>query len=75
MKIKGFVLVGTSRDVDFYYSQTQNKFVDDIMKLNLGDLAPNRAAIDLALIKSIIPLIDKLKGIAKITIKIKFNKF
>jgi len=69
--IKGFVLVGVSRDVDFYYSRSQNKFVDDVAKLYLSDLLPGQPAIDVELIKQDYPLIDSIKGIAKIKLTIK----
>ena len=75
MKIEGFVLVGISRDVDFYYSRSQNKFVDDIMKLHLSDVAPNQSAINVDQIKQDYPLIDSIKGFATITLEVKFNKF
>jgi len=72
LKIKGFVLVGVVRDVDFYYSRTQNKFVDDVMKLFIGDLMAksDKQTADLDLIKKDYPLVDSLKGWAKVKLTI-----
>lgn len=72
LKIKGFVLVGVVRDVDFYYSRTQNKFVDDVMKLFIGDLMTksDKQTADLDLIKKDYPLVDSLKGWAKVKLTI-----
>ena len=64
--IKGFVLVGVVRDVDYYYSKSQDKFVDDVQKLFLGDLMTKSQATDLELIKKDYPMVDSLKGFAKI---------
>ncbi len=71
LTIKGFVLVGVSRDVDFYYSRAQNKFVDDASKLYVSDLLPNQPAIDVDQIKADYPLIDSIKGVAKVKLTIK----
>jgi hypothetical protein len=73
MVIKGFVLVGVVRDVDYYYSRTQNKFVDDAQKLFLGDLMTksDKQTADLELIKKDYPMVDSLKGWAKIKLTIK----
>jgi len=70
--IKGFVLVGVCRDVDFYYSRTQNQFVDDVMKLTVGDLMTksDKQTTDFDQIKTDYPLVDSIKGWAKIKIKI-----
>ena len=72
MKIKGFVLVGVVRDVDYYYSKTQNKFVDDVMKLYVGDLMTksDKQTTDIDLIAKDYPLVDSIKGWAKIKMKI-----
>jgi hypothetical protein len=71
--IKGFVLVGLSRDVDFYYSRSQDKFVDEVSKLYLSDLMTksDKQTTDLNQIKSAYPLIDVIKGWAKIKLTIK----
>jgi hypothetical protein len=73
MKIKGYILVGVVRDVDYYYSRTQNKFVDKIEKLYVGDLMTksDKQTTDLELIKKDYPLVDSIKGFAKIKLKIK----
>ena len=73
MKIKGYVLVGVCRDEDFYYARTQNQFVDDVMKLTVGDLMTksDKQATGFDQIRTDYPLIDSLKGWAKIKIKIK----
>jgi hypothetical protein len=70
--IKGLILVGICRDVDFYYSRVQNKFVDDVMKLTVGDLMTksDKQTTDLNQIKTDYPLVDSIKGWAKIKIKI-----
>jgi hypothetical protein len=71
--IKGFVIVGISRDVDFYYSRSQDKFVDDVSKLYLSDLMTksDKQTIDLNQIKQDYPLIDVIRGWAKIKLSIK----
>ena len=74
MKIKGYVLVGVCRDVDFYFSKSQEKFVDNVMKLNLSDLETEPSGLDAADILQLrqdYPLIDSIRGYAKIKIKIK----
>lgn len=70
--IKGLLLVGVCRDVDFYYSRTQNQFVDDVMKVTVGDLMTksDKQTIDFNQIRTDYPLIDSIKGWAKIKIKI-----
>ena len=70
--IKGLLLVGVCRDVDFYYSRTQNKFLDDVMKVTVGDLMTksDKQTTDLDQIKADYPLVDSIKGWAKIKIKI-----
>lgn len=69
--IKGFVPVGISRDVDFYFSRTQKKFVDSVDKLFLGDLFNKKKEIDPEKILKDYPLVDSFKGIAKIKLTIK----
>jgi hypothetical protein len=78
MKIKGYVLVGVSRgvsrDVNFYFSRSQEKFVDSVMKLNLSDLEEEPSGVgptEMLKIRQDYPLIDSIKGYAKIKIKIK----
>jgi len=72
MKIKGFVLVGVVSDVDVYYSRIQDKFVDDVQKLFLGDLMTksDKQTTDLDLIKKDYPMVDSLKGFAKLKLVI-----
>lgn len=72
MKIKGYVLVGVYRDVDHYFSKSQEKFVDNVMKLFVGDLMTkaDKRAMDLELIKKDYPLVDRIKGFAKVKLKI-----
>lgn len=71
--IKGFVLVGIVRDVDYYYSRTQNKFVDDTQKLFLGDLMTksDKQTLDQRVIQKDYPMVDSLKGWAKVKLTIK----
>ena len=69
--IKGYVPVGIVRDVDFYYSKTQEKFVDSVEKLYLGDLFAFKEGIDPQKISGDFPMLDMFKGIAKIKIVIK----
>lgn len=72
IKIKGFVLVGIARDVDFYYSRSQNKFVDSPEKLYLSDLMTksDKQTTDFEQIKKDYPLLDSVKGWAKIKLAI-----
>jgi hypothetical protein len=69
--IKGFIPVGISRDVDYYFSRTQGKFVDSVEKLFVGDLYNKKKEIDPEKLKVDFPLIDSFKGIAKIKLTIK----
>jgi len=73
MVVKGFLLVGIVRDVDFYLSRTQEKFVDDVMKVTVGDLMTksDKQTTDLEQIKKDYPLVDSIKGWAKIKLTIK----
>lgn len=69
MKITGYVPVGIMRDVDFYFSKKKEKFVDSIDKLMLGDLFLDKESAEKVNLKDY-PLIDKYKGVVKITIEI-----
>jgi hypothetical protein len=68
--IKGFIPVGLSRDVSFYFSRTQEKFVDRIDKLFIGDLYDNKKDIDLEKIHQDYPLVDSMRGTVKIKLSI-----
>jgi hypothetical protein len=67
--IKGYVPVGIVRDVKFYFSRTQEKFVDRIDKLFVGDLY-DKKDMDLEKIHQDYPLVDSMKGIVKIKLSI-----
>lgn len=69
--IKGFVPVGIVRDVDFYFSRTQEKFVDSADKLFVGDLYNKKKEIDPEKLLKDYPLVDNFKGIAKLKLTIK----
>lgn len=70
VSIKGFIPVGIVRDVNFYFSKTQEKFVDRIDKLYIGDLFDMKKDIDLEKIHEDYPLVDSMKGIVKIKLSI-----
>jgi hypothetical protein len=68
--IKGYIPVGIVRDVRFYFSRTQEKFVDRIDKLFVGDLY-DKKEIDLEKIRQDYPLVDSMRGVVKIKLTIK----
>ncbi len=69
MKIVGYSPVGIVRDVDYYFSRKSEKFVDSVDKLMLGDLFLDKESAEKVDLKEY-PLIDKYKGVVKITLEI-----
>jgi len=69
MKIIGYVPVGIARDVDYYFSKKSKKFVDSVDKLMLSDLFLDKELAEKVDLKKY-PLIDKYKGVVKITLEI-----
>jgi len=62
MTIEGYTLVGIYKNVNYYFSKTHQKFVNDIMKLTLKDLFSSSAKqnVDLDKIKLEHPLFSDI---------------
>jgi hypothetical protein len=70
MKITGYVPVGLHKDVKYYYSKKQDKFVDNHQNLFMGDLYAVYSEAENALNKEDWPLLTDKIRVAEISLEI-----
>jgi hypothetical protein len=68
--MKGYVPMGTHRDVDYFYSKSQEKFLGKIEDLTVGDLFTTKKEAERSIEPGDFPMLDMYQGIGKIKLTI-----